>query len=671
MTEDYNKNLINYFTNKLVDTSPTTSEKYEEMKELPRSQWTSYMPSSWDSMRIEGVIKSNINDNVVLYGGYKKDSTIAGFVILADRNMKPFKYIDSFDSGTKLRYIQCMRQAEDGTFYFIDDTDYSPAEESTITTSEKRFVMVNNFATSLNNDYKINLRASYIFGNDYRNFYCRDMAKNPTTSHYAFIGKRFVVSGNRFLATSVIELKVNVGISNDWSILSTDEENAKQEYGGSYIEFNDDDQTFYRILVEYLADRGTYCVSKDFTQTTLTSTFIYNSPDYNDDGIDSRNLSNQCIFTNRNEVYYVSTNQRKSWNGSVENKHIALMYYNFSTNTTQTIFDKALGSAVSMNKELICLYVNQGYLYIAYMVDSDENGTADYYYQRYTGTWNPIQISTNKNYSITQRGLYVNNDYNIVQIYIYPTNLRSPSWYFPTIKEIFNPSQYNGESYVDTNFASPLYANLYSSGSLVFSRDLYNISKQNNMTTSSVEVPNNYLNGITIGKNNLISKTNFKIVEDTTNWAKNIYEVVDVNFLNIINIIDEDTNTEYMLGAIKVNNGITDGGTTNYNNTRCIKYRVNYEDNTTLVNTITWGDINDLVKQTYFTIYVDKAIKSIDLISNDESTIYLTINGNFEIENYYRINQKVRIGNKLQQENLVYNAQNVLYNGEQVKVYTY
>ena len=42
----------------------------------------------------------------------------------------------------------------------------------------------------------------------------------------------------------------------------------------------------------------------------------------------------------------------------------------------------------------------------------------------------------------------------------------------------------------------------------------------------------------------------------------------------------------------------------------------------------------------------------------------------FEIDNYYTINQKVRIGDKPELENLVYNEQSVLYNGEQVKVYT-
>ena len=61
------------------------------------------------------------------------------------------------------------------------------------------------------------------------------------------------------------------------------------------------------------------------------------------------------------------------------------------------------------------------------------------------------------------------------------------------------------------------------------------------MTMSSVEVPNTYLNDTSITQNDLISETNLELIYDTTNWTKNIYEVVDVNFLNTITVKDEDT----------------------------------------------------------------------------------------------------------------------------------
>jgi hypothetical protein len=370
---------------------------------------------------------------------------------------------------------------------------------------------------------------------------------------------------------------------------------------------------------------------------------IYNNPNYRDDGIDTRRFSNQCVFINENEAYYVSTNQVKTWDGTAENKHIALMYYNFTTNTIQTIFDKELGSAVYMYKEIIYLYVNEGKLYINYCIVTDTtNFIGDYYVQRFDGIWNPIQIATNKLCAIIFRSLYVSNDYNLLKIFCYPSNLTNRYWYFPVVKEVYNPNQYNGEPYVDTSVLSPLYANLYSDGSLVFSRNLYNISKQNNMTMSSVEIPNNYLNDLTITQNDLISETNLQMNSNLQNWTKNIYEVVDLNFLNTISVIDEDTNTPYLQSAIRINNAITD--INDYSNASCTKVRINYLDNSTKVFPISWIEIDEFNKETEFSIYVDKPILSIDFISNDTNTIYCTKELEVEVGKYYTINEKIKVG---------------------------
>jgi hypothetical protein len=161
---------------------------------------------------------------------------------------------------------------------------------------------------------------------------------------------------------------------------------------------------------------------------------------------------------------------------------------------------------------------------------------------------------------------------------------------------------------------------------------------------SSVEIPNSYLNDTTITQNDLIGETNVELVNDPTQWTKNIYEVVDLNFLNTIRVIDEDTGTEYIDSSIKLNNATVDGGDTNYQNTPCIKYRINYADETTNIENIAWTSIDDTHKETEITIYVDKAILSIDFLSHDETTIYLTIPLEVEVGNYYTINQKIKIG---------------------------
>jgi hypothetical protein len=161
---------------------------------------------------------------------------------------------------------------------------------------------------------------------------------------------------------------------------------------------------------------------------------------------------------------------------------------------------------------------------------------------------------------------------------------------------------------------------------------------------SSVEIPNTYLNDLTITQNDLISNTNLQMISDLSSWNKNIYEVVDLNFLNSISVIDEDTDTTYLDSAIKVNNATTDGGDVNYQNTPCNKYQINYADNTTSIKPLYWSAIDDTHKQTMISFYVDKAITSIDFISNDETTIYLNIPVEVEVGNYYSLSEKIRIG---------------------------
>lgn len=645
MTEDYKKNLLDYVTGNIEEGTSTTDEIIKEIIEVNRSKWVGFIPNSWADFRIEGLIKSKANDTIILYGGYEEKDTNNpyGIIILIDNNFNPIKTFFSYTNGTKLRYIQCMNQADDGTFYYLDDAVFSYNNPVNVATSQKRFVMVNNFSSSIDGTYVLNLRTSYILGDDYKNIYCHKIEKNLNSSHYVMLGSRNISGVNDFLGIRAIELKVNVGSPNDWSKIDTGEEDENWiHYGGSFIQFSEDSAS-YKILGDKLKNYGTFCLSKGYNNNSFTQTLIYNSSGYNDDLIDSNYYSNQCIFLNQNEVYFVLTNQQQSWNDQSKNKHISLIYYNFTTNTSNVIYDETLGQAIYNNVCYIGLYTNQGYLYINYVRESGTN-ISNYYIQRFNGTWNPIQIGEDKPSVINQRAFFVDNDYNLIKIFIYPNNLRRTTWYFPIVKEIFNPTQYNGESYESKDSLIPLYSNLYSNGSLVFSRNLYNISKQNNTTMSSVEIPNTYLNDTTITQNDLISETNLQMNSNTQNWAKNIYEVVDLNFLNTISVINEDTGEEYVDSAIKINNAITDGGNTNYQNTPCNKYRINYTDNTTIINPLYWSSIDNLHKQTMITFYVDKAIASIDFLSNDETTIYLTLPLEVEIGKYYTINQKLRIG---------------------------
>lgn len=697
MTEDYKKNLLNYMTNKIVEGTPTTDEIIKQQTEENRSKWTPYIPNGWANFHFENIIKDKNSNKYILYGGYRSsestsvDDNVYGIIILLDENLNPYKSFYEFDNGTKLRSILLMNQAEDGTFYMIDDTSYTNFNSRSVN-NNPRFVILNNFIledkiklrVSYNLPYRTNADISYFFG-------FKSIEKNPNQAQYVIITEyqKFNAHGSSggglltwYAGVCCIELNIPYGASPEWKWIEIAKGKSTQEesyssgyYRASFIKFSEnkylvkavclEDNNNYSAYSYYFKDYTSSSFTKTIIQTLTTSEYLLVQGYYR--------LEQQDIFINETDCYFVDGNLEHD---TIRAGTIKLYHYNTSNNTLTTIYENnypAPETAGYNRKEAIFLAQNQGKLYIQYLLctgETWEDYQYNYYFQRYEGTWNPILIGENQLCQTPFRAFYINNNYNLLKVFIYPNNPRRATWYFKILKEVYNPVQYNGEPYVSKDSLSPLYVNLYSNGSLIFSRNLYNISKQNNMTMSSVEIPNTYLNDINITENDLISETNLEMNKDPKQWTKNIYEVVDLNFLNTITIIDEDTNTPYINGAIKLNQATTDGGATNYTNAPCTKYRINYADNTTDIQEMNWLDIDSYNKQVQISIYVDKAMLSIDLLSHDENTIYLTIPLEVEIGKYYTIKQKVRIGDKPTPVQLQYNNEDILYNNQPVMVYT-
>lgn len=659
MTEEYKKNLIDYATGNLQSGTPTADEIIKEQIEVDRNKWKDFIPSSWTDFHYEGCVQDKATGNLILYGGYRATGSTAindqvyGIITILDNEFNPIKSFFEFDSGTKLRYIQTLKQAEDYTYYMVDDTIFANSYNDLITTSTKRFIMLNNFTSTLDEKYKLILRKSYTFPNGYNLFKCRNLEKNPNYAQYVMVGEKYTDAFNSYTGLWCIELNIPYGESPSWSKTNIVAGDSGYPFNTSFyitslISFNEDKystkifgahnyrQSSGSTLYHYI--RYYY---KNYNSNTYSTNDVLNIPDFLGQSAQYSNLENQGIFLNENSVYFILSNL-EGVNYGTNNLEINLYNYNIENDLLSLIYKKSYGTAVASHNEQIYLSQNQGELYIEQIINKGNN-LADYYFQRYNNEWNPILVGENKPYVWNQRDIFTINKYNLLEIFLYPSNPRKATWYFPIIKEIYNPTNYNGEPYVNVDALSPLYSNLYSNGSLVFSRNLYNISKQNNMTMSSVEIPNTYLNDTNITQNDLISETNLELVNDTTNWTKNIYEVVDVNFLNTIRVIDEDTGTEYIDSAIKLNNATVDGGETNYQNTPCNKFRINYTDNTTKIISVNWSSIDNTHKETLITFYVDKEINNIDLISNDETTIYLTIPVEVEVNKYYSISQKIRI----------------------------
>lgn len=657
MTQEYEKSLLDYITN-IIPTEKSEEELYKNIKLKPYSEWNKYLPISKSSVwntRINGIIKSSTNDNIIVFGEYIKYeqnleydilNNSKGFIIIFDANLKPIKTIYNFASGTELRPVQKMIQCVDGTFIAIDSkTAYYDNNEGykQISLSQKRVIMLNNFSVPINNEYTLNLRKSYIISDN--NFYCKDIYENPNSSHYVFLGTYILQEGTAYKekGMKIIDFKINVGEENEWNIIKDDENGWV--FGGGYAYFNNNDEMQVKIVCSSTNrnDKNIYI----WNSTGTTSILELNYKGY----VDLTSYNNQSIFINENLLYIVVNNQ--AWAGTTtEDKFLELYEIDLTNNSSNQIFSKFLGNYRYSYIDTIMLDKIDGELYIQYCsnvsgtaTDKNEVKTADYYYQRYKGLWQPILIG-NGNYRIQDRYMYVSQKFNLFNMFCIQCDPYYLSWYVPVITEIYNKFNYNGLEYDDYNEIIPNYVNIYNNEDVVFSRNLYNLSLINNYSIASIQIPNNYLNEILLTKNELVGKTNKILVEELNGISKNIYEALYLNYINTIKVIDNDNIYRQSISTY-INQNVNTGTKANHNNSKCTKVRINYMDNSTKIFDIIWVGIDNFHKKTEFTVYVDKLINNIDFISNDETTTYITITPEFELNKYYTIKQKLRIGDEV------------------------
>ena len=649
MTNDFKIDLLNYITGNIEPTNPTNEEIFKEQNNIDRDKWINFIPETWGAFRYEGMVAPNeLTSNLtVLYGGYYLDGNSYGVVTLVNENFEPVKTIYEFSSGTKLRYIQYMKQAEDGTFYYVDDAVYTYDYGRYSINSQKRFVMVNNFTliNQVTNDYQINLRTSYIFGSEYQNFYCKNMFKDPNSAHYILFGASADSTSSNYAYRNIkiIDLKINVGEANEWTLFVDD---TQKIFGSAIATFDSESNVQYRCLItnNFLNNNDLMCYSKTYTGNPTSNTIIT----FNDykPYIDDIDYKKQSVFLNYDEVYFVQNNQRWGTANVLKPKYIGLYRFNFNNSVLTTIFEKYLGDYDFCNIEAIYIDRCNTDIYVQYNTNISNNSTADYYFQRLTNdVWNPILIAEQEIFAFQRRTIFVKNNFNLLSIFLYQTTPLS-NWFVYQIKENYNVLNYNGEPYTDYNSLIPKQGEIYSGNKLVLARNLYNKTLNENSTVSTVQVPNSYLNNIDLNAKTLISETNTILINDTNVIQKNIYETLFLNYINTLNVIDEDTNEIYKNTGSYINNNINAGTEINYSNSFIAKIRINFQDNSIKTQKIFWQQIDSTHKKTVFSIYTKDYINSIDFISNDENTIYITKNMNdfnLEIGKYYTITQFLRI----------------------------
>lgn len=644
MTEEYKKTLFSYLIGNLPKEKGTSEEIFKEINEIPRDKWIKFLPNGWNDFCYEGLIQVQNSDLLVLYGGYKVYQTdeIRGIITILGKDFIPIKTIYKYDSGNYLRYIQCMIQIEDGNFVAIDCPNFPKNEDWSMTTSQKRFIMLNNF-TQETIDYKLSLQKSYII--PYSNFYCRKMFKDINSSYYVFVGSKLTDQNSPdYDGTRIIDVKINVGEKNEWKYKDTADNYI---LGDSYVEFDENSNFFIELLLtnNLATSREIILWSKSFDSETYDYKEIFTF-DYHP-YVDSYSYENQSVFLNKNEIYFVQNNQRWGNADKLESKYIGLYYYNISTKEQKTIYEKYLGEYDWCNLEAIYIAENNNELYIQYNKNIDNiNNRADYYFQRFNGRWNPKLVCENKYYNYKQRCLYVNNSYNLLSAYLWQNNPRNnQNWTYYEIKQNYNYSNYNGEPYINTNALISYSGEIYSNDKLVFARNLYNKTIADNTTVSTVEIPNNYLNNIDITSKKLLSETNFALIKDENILQKNVYETLFVNFINTLLIINknEQKQVHNLIASTYLNNAINKNN--EYDNAKLYhKVRVTYQNDTTKDILFEYQNEYDKKVDIVVSLYVDSLMNKLEIISNDNSIIYQTIDlTKLELNKYYKIKQKMEV----------------------------
>jgi len=624
MTENFKSILKEYLVGNVDTTNPAPKQRFDEVTDLSNTLWNSSLP---EQAFLSDSIVDKISNKIILYGWYNQDGESKGFITILNDSYNPEKTFFTYNDGTYIKPIQCMRQAEDGTYYLVDKTTHL------------RLVMVNNFSQQdASGNYSLKFRKNYNFDSSFDNYNVKEMYKSGTSSEYLFFSE---YESN----IKTTELKVNVGEANEWKTITT----TGRYFIGGYAFFNENG-VFWRMITSNSSNKKNIIIyTKTESSETAASTNIGNI-DLSSAGTTNKD---NALFYDKNNIYFVIYEDGAGGG-------VGFYKYSFDDNTLKTIFLKTwslgYGEYINISQCNNSIYVE----YIKNLVHVDEEATlsflngwrADYFYQRLEDdVWNPVEYKTYTRYGYVRgQHLFISKaDFNLVQLF--SVNIPYEQRFLFLVKDNYNVLNYYGQSYVDYNSMIPEQIEVYSNNSLVFARNILDKTLIDNKTISTVVIPNIYLNGINMDGETLLSETNIELVNQSVPLTKNIYEMLYLNFINNI------TNTYYFVDYPSealtpniqisstlnsyVNQNINVGTKENSESVSMGYMIVNYVDGTTIANPITWEIVNTSDPYEYnFALDVQKEIVSYEIKSNDLQQTYIEVfPTNLEVGNVYKITQ--------------------------------
>lgn len=633
MTFRYKQMAMKWLTGKMNIVPKVNSVLFEEFTSNENKLETLmnglYFPFGYD---IKGVVqgKTTDNDNIeysVLYGDYQDEqqNKLYGFIMILDQEYNAKQIIKQYSNGEYFGDIISLNVGNDGRFYMVeqDNSDYY------------RFVLLNNILVKSPSEenYQVVQRQTYRFPQQSQ-FTAGKMLMTKHPQEARYLMAQYNDIDRTIYCTEFI---INVGSTNEWNYYN------KAVLSGQYdtelsdllASWNSENNLTFMLVASYYNQNNvnTSVYYKTGTGTTLE----VNSSSVQDSIASSSDIVNtQAVIKNFNTIYY-SIGYNK--NGSLYySLYIVYIDDNFNIDSINRRFFE-VEDPVSNNKGITLMKKDED-IFFFYVDLTGFVGIVigDVVYQAYVSG---IDFSGS---------LYLANMQRQFNLYIMYVQVGNNVY----INKMVYIDKDNNSSYQDLTSMNPYFAKLYDDNSkLIFARTLYNKSVNGQTTTSTIQVPNQFINNINIGGQKLFGQTYLNLINQTDTYTKNEYEEVYFNFANTWYIQNQNDPNNVILnpsGATRFNQSISQ--TNDFANCKCTKYRLNYSDDTTKVveidpSNIVLEDNDEPFKYTYYIMVfnpTDKNILSIDLISEDEMTIFQTINNlNFASGKLYSLTQDVYV----------------------------
>lgn len=616
MTEDFKKLVLKYMLGQLDEQQPSSDLNWSDLKTTQNNLYT-YLQEFFDgdNWSITGTLQGTSTTNplgfTVLYGYYGLAGETKGFITILDEKFTPLSTLTSYNTGTDFYEFYALNVDEDGNFYGIDRTD-----------TQYRFVLLNNFLVKTpSSDYQVILRNSYFLPNTYQVqnvSIIRKVLKRVGHSTYLipFLLGQGLVSGY----PTVLEFTINVGSENNWVAHQSNTNFSNAIISDLTFNYIDDVLNFKLALQDYS------------TSKSLEVQF-----DGNSYSIKTFDINAEILYLNYNDAYASKSIYETN---KITYCIYKVNYNTYSLDNVYTYENDGYSDYGMQDVQGAYLFKNQNELFAEIIIGDDStHETYSYKILKIVGS----EVYEKELGSFSNGALYLNLFFVSKQYNLYSYYIQSQNTVYQ-VNQIYNELNYNGDSYEDINSLFPNTGNLYSDNQLIFSRGLYNKVVNGNTTTSTIEVPNTLLNDTNITSEELVSHTSTSLVKENQSISKNIYELLYINFINSLIVQNRNSSSYQDMPTIAsaLNQSIC--STLNYDDIKLTKWRITFSDNSTKIGTLTTTKVSDYAYNLKFIFYTSKDIKSIELISNDENVVYLTINElNLSLNKIYKISQNVEV----------------------------